>query len=138
MAHGSTVDLVRPQENTSSGCTAEGSATVGLLRNIAVLNGVGDEDSEEAREPRVAARPHASTKAEMAAHFPFHLHYRSWCPYCVQARATSAHHKIEGRPREGATWSMDYCFLGENGEDDDDGERKMSILIAHDDVKNGL
>ena len=112
---------------------------MGLLKNVAVMYGVGDgNEDEESREPRVAARPHAPTKAELAAHFPLHLHYRSWCPYCVQARATSAHHKTEGRPREGVTWSMDYCFLGENVEDDDEGERNMPIVIAHDDVKNAF
>ena len=32
-----------------------------------------DDSSDEARVHKTAARPHASTKAEMAAHYPLHL-----------------------------------------------------------------
>ena len=103
-----------------------------------MLSNIDDCEDEEVRSEKVAARPYAPTKAEIAAHFPLHLKYRSWCPYCVQAKAISAHHRQAERPRDGVTWSMDYCFLGENGEDDDSGERKMPILIAYDDLKNAF
>ena len=39
------------------------------------------EDSET-RKPQVARRPHTPTRAELEAHLPLHLEYRSWCPHC--------------------------------------------------------
>ena len=86
------------------------------------LAGIEEESSEETRAPRVAARPYAPTKADMAEHYPLHLNYRSWCDDCVHGRATSAHHRSEDRPREGVTWSMDYTFLGKKCEDAEEGE----------------
>ena len=90
------------------------------------------EGSVETRAHRVVARPHAPTKAELAEHYPLRLNYGSWCADCVHGRAASAHHRPANQPREGVTWSMDYCFLGEACQDDDGGKREIPILAAYD------
>ena len=41
----------------------------------------------EVRRPRVARRPVLLTKADIDEHFPWHLHYRSWCEHCRAGKA---------------------------------------------------
>ena len=53
-------------------------------------------DDEPARVPNIAPTPKGSTKAEILAHEPLHLNYRSWCPSCVHGRAHSQNHRSTG------------------------------------------
>ena len=38
-------------------------------------------EESEMKKPRVGVRPVLPTKAEVEAHFPLHLEYRSWCAH---------------------------------------------------------
>ena len=103
---------------------------------------VGLDDSEgkdesaadqEAREPRVARRPYTPTKAEVEAHEPLHVEYRSWCESCVAGKGISHQHKMDPGEEEklGVTISLDYCFF--SAEDKQSGLRP--ILLMYDNVK---
>ena len=85
----------------------------------------------EMRAPRVARRPILPTKAEIAEHFPLHLHYRSWCEHCVAGKARMAPHLSQPSDRErlGVTVHMDYAFTtAEEAE-----ETMQPTLIVYDD-----
>ena len=97
---------------------------------------VEPEDSET-RRPQVAKKPYTPTKAELEAHLPLHLEYRSWCPHCRAGRGISMQHrKDDAKEAEnmGVTISLDYCFMTP-----DDGEEDMkAILVCYDHGKKGL
>ena len=61
--------------------------------------GKADEDEEpessEIRKPQVAKRPYTPTRAELEAHLPLHLEYRSWCPHCRAGRGISMQHRAD-------------------------------------------
>ena len=105
-----------------------------------------DDDEEEVRLPRRAARPYTPTKADWDEHLPLHLNYRDWCEDCVRAKAVCAPHRSSTEePLEGVTWNMDYCFLGDKPEEDildDEGEEKrkgkLPILVVYDNEKNAF
>ena len=85
----------------------------GELCSGEVVEPVVDEDQEEeTRNPRPAARPIGPTKAQIDEHYPLHLHYRSWCPDCVWGKAHAKHHRSsEDVAVEDVTWHIDYCFF---------------------------
>ena len=75
---------------------------------------IEDGNAEESRAPRVARRPYTPSKAEVEAHYPLHLEYRSWCPHCRAGRGISMQHRYCPDVDEshlGVTWSLDYCFM---------------------------
>ena len=46
------------------------------------IDGEVKKEEVEMRKPRVGVRLVAPTKAEMEAHYPLHLEYRSRCAHC--------------------------------------------------------
>ena len=75
----------------------------------------GDEEvDEETRKPNIAKRPYTPTRAEVEAHLPLHLEYRSWCPHCRAGKGVSMQHRKnvgEDSSELGITVSLDYCFM---------------------------
>ena len=116
------------------------SAAEGEVEDIENEGEAIDEKNEgEVEEnvvPKIAPRPYIPTKAEVAAHYPLHAEYRSWCKHCVEGKAASRlHHK--GDPLEeplGVTVSIDYCFM--TPEESEEG--MDAVLIGYDDKKKGL
>ena len=102
--------------------------------------GVEDAGDEEVRVPTTQQRPIAPTKAELKEHYPLHLNYRSWCPYCVSGKGHSKHHRrSDDEPvekRDGfTTWHMDYCFFGKKSfeEEEEESENIFTLLVVYDD-----
>ena len=90
----------------------------------------------EMRKPRVGARPVLPTKAEVEAHYPLHLEYRSWCAHCRAGKARMAPHQCEPADREkmGVTISCDYAFMGSEEAD----ENMQPSLVIFDDDKEAF
>ena len=91
----------------------------------------GTDPDEEVRVPRTPPDPGRPTARERAEHGVLHYPYRSWCRHCVRGRGCSRHHKKRSaEDREFSkdrvpTLSVDHCFLGAEGEDDE------STVTAH-------
>ena len=86
-------------------------------------------DSEEARPPQIATGPEAPTEREIEEHEALgHVVHRSWCKYCVQARAAeNPHYKAPETPENAvATIMLDYAFMGQ------DDEETTPLLIMKD------
>ena len=96
-----------------------------------------DEDRPESRIPQVARQPYTPSRAEVQAHLPLHLEYRSWCPHCRAGKGISMQHRQNTGKEDnnlGATLSLDYCFMiAEEVEDD-----MRAILVCYDHDKKGL
>ena len=81
-------------------------AEVGGAEVMASEEGVIEEESEEARRPRVAKRPQMPTKAEYDAHITLHGDYCDWCPDCVAGRGISHQQPLGMRGQEGnSVWT---------------------------------
>ena len=82
-------------------------------------DGEVDEEAEEvaARDPKVARKPAAPTKAMILAHEVHHADYREWCPHCVAGKGVS-HRHVTGSREDGpeAEFSMDYAFMTNDGQ----------------------
>ena len=94
-------------------------------------------EAEESRKPNIAKRPYTPTRAEIEAHLPLHLEYRSWCPHCVAGKGISMQHR-RATEREleelGITISLCYCFMTA-----DEAEEDMrAIIVLYDHSKKGL
>ena len=75
-----------------------------------------ENEVEAAREPRVARRPAAPTKAMIQAHELHHAEYREWCEHCVAGKGVSHHHhKKPGQELDEAEFSVDYGFITREG-----------------------
>ena len=119
-------------EGGASG-SKDGLVLVGDDANVAEEEAV----QERAHIPRIAGRPYTSSKSEVDAHFPLHLEYRSWCPHCKAGRGISMQHRYQPERDEshlGTTWSLDYCFMTAEEEEDD----MRAILVVYDHAKLGL
>ena len=121
-----------PQELQSD--HGEHEVALGVPENIEKVEIDGEEKEEEVemRKPRVGVRPVAPTKAEMEAHYPLHLEYRSWCAHCRAGKAILAPHVWEPADREklGIMVSCDYAFMGSEEKDED---IQPSLIIFDDD-----
>ena len=96
-----------------------------------------EEPDGEVRKPQIARRPYTPTRAEVEAHLPLHLEYRSWCKHCRAGKDISMHHaqSKDGHVSElGATISLDYCFMTPEEEEDD----MRAILIGYDHQRSGF
>ena len=120
--HGHSAESVSPTERTISGA---GAADKRGVASGAASEPVGVPDvtaiDDETRKPPVARRPYTPTAAEVEAHLPLHLEYRSWCPHCVGGRGVATQHRAShGESDEmGITVSLDYCFMtAEDTEED--------------------
>ena len=78
-----------PNPQELQGDHGEHEVALEVPENIEKVEIDGEEREEEVemRKPRVAVRPVAPTKAEMEAHYPLHLVYRSWCAHCRARKA---------------------------------------------------
>ena len=92
----------------------------------------------EVRHHKVGNRPTLPTKAEIAAHYPLHLNYRSWCKHCVAGKARSNPHRSKDPEEEslGITLHADYASMG--GEYKEEEEGMQASLIMFDDDKESF
>ena len=77
------------------------------------------EDIEEAvaRNPKVARKPTAPTKAMVLAHEVHHADYREWCDHCVAGKGVSHKHRLlEHNDTDCAEFSIDYAFMTADGQ----------------------
>ena len=133
--------LIRPQ-NSNGG--VDGKEVLGVSERepeeIGDSTCEGDKkepEDSETRKPQVAKRPHTPTRAELEAHLPLHLEYRSWCPHCRAGRGISMQHRTDDKREAeemGITVSLDYCFMSA----DDSEEDMRAILVCYDHSKKGL
>ena len=93
---------VRPTSSFTEGGSSA-SADGGMATEEAVIDKAIHENDEDnlARQPRIARRPHAPTKAEVVAHTILHAEYRDWCPHCVHGRGISHQHKASKNEKLG-------------------------------------
>ncbi len=68
-------------------------------------------ESEECGPRRALPDPGQPTRAQLEDHRRDHLPYRSWCPWCVMARATGEQHRANKKVREVPVFSFDYMFI---------------------------
>ena len=85
-----------------------------------------EEETEEARRPRVARRPQMLTKAEYDSHMTLHVEYRDWCPDCVAGKGISHQHRAFKNERTGREFSLDYAFMTA----EDIGEDMCPVLVG--------
>ena len=89
--------------------------------------GGDDMQVEELGRTLVPRAPSKPTERELEEHFATgHATFRSWCRYCVQAKAAENPHSrtpFEQEPDAVPTLSIDYGYMGE-----DDG-KCMPILV---------
>ena len=75
---------------------APGIAVEGEQGNRVEPEGDSEEMAEveeaTARDPKVARRPAAPTKAMVLAHEVHHADYREWCEHCVAGKGISHQH----------------------------------------------
>ena len=130
--------LVRPQ-NVTNGAGENGVSGVDGIEEeqLGQADEVEEPESSETRKPQVAKRPYTPTRAELEAHLPLHLEYRSWCPHCRAGRGISMQHRADEKKEAenmGVTLSLDYCFMTP----DDVEEDMRAILVCYDHGKKGL
>ena len=108
----------------------------------------GDVDEDDiARNPRVARRPAAPTKAMIMAHEVHHADYREWCAHCVAGKGVSHKHCTSDREMRSDTaeFCIDYAFMTEEGKvgylEDIDCENETGlspVLVGHDRTSESL
>ena len=85
------------------------------------VNGQGGDVDEDdiARNPRVARRPGAPTKAMIMAHKVHHADYREWCAHCVAGKGVSRKHSTSDKESRSDTaeFCLDYAFYDRRGSD---------------------
>ena len=97
-----------------------------------------DEDGE-VRKPKIPVDPGQPTQREIDEHEAAgHNPFRAWCKFCVEGKAVSSPHykrKAEEDLKETGmiTVSLDYCWVNENVEDNDEeaARRGTPILIMY-------
>ena len=109
-----------------------------------------EETEEEGLKPTPVWQPIQPTKREIQEHELTHIPYRSWCIHCVKARGRSDQHRANTREEDEeketgtvTTWSMDYCFITEEAETEeerpgDDDRIKDTIMVCHDRRTGGV
>ena len=95
------------------------------------------EEDQECVESRILPDPGQPTQKQLEDHRIDHLPYRSWCPWCVAARATGEQHRKRLEEKRITTFSMDYLFLTKSRVVDRDSliegeEVEMKVLVAKD------
>ena len=133
-------DSVRPLDSASGAGVAAGNGEPRFQRLLKEAKRKAresqEESQEETRKPQVARRPYTPTAAEVEAHLPPHLEFRSWCPHCVAGKGIATQHrKNTGEITElGVTLSLDYCFMTA----EEAGDDMRAVLIAHNHSKPSL
>ena len=115
------VSPILPTESAvESGHVAPGYAggEVGLEEEAAASSG-GTEDRQESEEilpQKPQASPDHPTASQVADHELTHLHYRAWCPDCVEVFGRErAHLAQDPAGRVVPLVAIDYCFISEKG-----------------------
>ena len=106
----------------------------------------GSEEVEEARNPKVARRPIAPTKAMREAHEVHHADYREWCEHCVAGKGVSHQHRAAEKEDNGtAEYGLDYAFMtndGQIGNAEEIGENRMAgaspVIVGYDRQSKGV
>jgi hypothetical protein len=91
---------------------------------------------EEAEVPKVPTKVYSPSADEYDKHCATHLPYRNWCPICVQAKKKNPPHRHNGKEdmhKHIPVISMDYMFMNEKGDDDNN-----PILVVHDGMSEGV
>ena len=96
-----------------------------------------DYTCQECVEPRILPDPGQPTQKQLEDHRIDHLPYRSWCPWCVAARATGEQHRKRLEEKRISTFSMDYLFLTKSRVVDRESllegeEVELKVLVAKD------
>ena len=87
-----------------------------------------ENESEEARLPKVFRDPGAPTETEIEQHNVTHLPFRAWCPSCVEGKARDRPHRRQDVEEKSlAEVVFDYGFFGAQGE-----EETVAIQFARD------
>ena len=100
-----------------------------------------EDDANAARDPRVARRPDAPTKAMVLAHELHHAEYRDWCEHCVAGKGVTHPHRSAEKNLETAEFSIDYGFMTQEGAQLDDGIDRVGaspILVGYDHRSKGV
>ena len=106
----------------------------------------GSEEIDEARNPRIARKPIAPTKAMREAHEVHHADYREWCDHCVAGKGVSHQHKAAEAKEDGiAEFGIDYAFMtadGHIGNEEDIGEHRLAgaspVIVGYDRQSKGI
>ncbi len=69
------------------------------------------QESGESNVQRVLPDPGQPTPSQVEEHRCDHWPYRSWCPFCVAARASGEQHRANTRARGVPVFSFDYIFI---------------------------
>ena len=103
-----------------------------------------EAEGSEAREPCILRDPGAPTAAEVEQHYVTHLHFRAWCPACVEGKAKDRPHRKQEVEEEKRLPEIvfDYGFMGAEGEDtiaiQVARDRRTRMLFAHVVPKKGF
>ena len=128
---------VRPLDSASGAGVAAGNGGALSSTTVEGSKEKGEEESqEETRKPQVAQRPYMPTAAEVEAHLPLHLEFRSWCPHCVAGKGIATQHRKNAAEitELGVMLSLEYCLMTAEKAGDD----MRAVLIAYDQSKSGL
>ena len=99
----------------------------------------GDEEMTcppctEERTSRGLQDPLQPTQRQIDDHDRTHLPFRSWCPWCIKAKAREAAHPRQGAEEAGLpVIGMDYVYFGNDSKkDEEDTDRKITALLVKD------
>ena len=97
----------------------------------------GEQEDEEGDVAKVRRAPKGPTKKEKEEHEATHIPYRDWCPHCVRGRGINRPHRGDRQPveeeekgRRVPRVSMDYFFMGQDGEKASD--YPMLVMVDED------
>ena len=104
----------------------------GSVRPQIFMNEEGE--SHEASEVKIKRAPDEPTLKEIEEHYARgHVPYRNWCKHCVMGQAKNSQHRaITGEEQAITTVSMDYGFMTEDVEsqEDENEEEKVEVTRA--------
>jgi hypothetical protein len=75
-----------------------------------------DEESEEARVPKVLENPFQRTAREVAEHNLTHLPFRDWCPHCIMGEAWGFVLSLAFRVTQLNSLGLEGCLTGAFGD----------------------
>jgi len=90
-------------------------------------------ESEEGRKAKGIHVSETPTQKDVDEHMLTHIPFRSWCKFCVMGRGVSLQHrKIDKSQETIPTISIDYAFLNEKQEVENEERCGMPILAIKD------
>ena len=92
------------------------------------LNGIDDEEEEEAVTAKGLPDVCMPSIEEINAHNLTHVPFRDWCPYCVQGKAVSYPHvKKKKDESDVAVISSDYARLKHR--EPEEGQNPIIVMV---------